>query len=145
VPIKPNLKKILMPYYEAANGKGGLLPDDVGKELYPLHSKLKKQFAKRKQVCVELKAQFEKELTKVTGKAARRQINIANKLNIDWIYDGPRHSFGTYRYFDLIRESGNPKRVLKEEMGTSVGCLDTNYIGAKVLPKQVEEYFSITA
>jgi len=145
VQIKPNLKKILMPHYEAANGKGGLLPDDVGKELYPLHSKLKKQFEKRKQVSDELKEQFEKELTKVTGKAARRQINISNKLSIDWVYDGPRHSFGTYRYFDLIRESGDPKEVLRKEMGTSVQCLDTNYIGAKVLPKQVEEYFSITA
>ena len=32
---------------------------------------------------------------------------------------------------------------LRREMGASVECLDTNYIGAGVGLKQVEEYFSI--
>ena len=55
---------------------------------------------------------------------------MANAANVDWIQDGPRHSFGTY---------------LKYEMVTGVASLDKNYLGAKVNGKQVEEYFSIAA
>ena len=58
-----------------------------------------------------------------------------------------RHSFGTYRHSQLRSEFKNqdPKDFLKYEMGTGVACLDKNYIAAKVKPKQVEKYFSITA
>ena len=54
---------------------------------------------------------------------------MANATNVDWIQDGPRHSFGTY---------------LKYEMGTGVASLDKNYIGAKVKGKQVNRYFSVS-
>ena len=54
---------------------------------------------------------------------------MANATNVDWIQDGPRHSFGTY---------------LKYEMGTCVASLDKNYLGAKVKGKQVNRYFSVS-
>ena len=54
---------------------------------------------------------------------------MANATNVDWIQDGPRHSFGTY---------------LKYEMATGVASLDKNYLGAKVKGKQVNRYFSVS-
>ena len=53
---------------------------------------------------------------------------MANAANVDWIQDGPRHSFGTYRYRDLFDEikgsddarSNNAKEYLRMEMGTGI-------------------------
>ena len=54
---------------------------------------------------------------------------MTNATNVDWIQDGPRHSFGTY---------------LKYEMGTGVASLDKNYLVAKVKAKKVNRYFSVS-
>ena len=54
---------------------------------------------------------------------------MANATCVDWILDGPRHSFGTY---------------LKYEMGTGVASLDKNYLVAKVKGKKVNRYFSVS-
>ena len=78
---------------------------------------------------------------------------MASAANVDRIKDGPRHSFGTYRYRDLFDEikgsddarSNHAKEYLRMEMGTGIECLDKNYIAAGVEPKQVKEYFSIAA
>ena len=78
---------------------------------------------------------------------------MANAANVDWIQDGPRHSFGTYRYRDLFDEikgsddarSNHAKEYLRMDMGTGIECLDKNYIAAGVESKQVKEYFSIAA
>ena len=78
---------------------------------------------------------------------------MASAANVDWIKDGPRGKFVTYRYRDLFDEiegsddarSNHAKEYLRMEMGTGIECVDKNYIAAGVEPKQVEEYFSIAA
>ena len=68
---------------------------------------------------------------------------MASAANVDWIQDGPRHSFGTYRYRDLFDEikgsddarSNHAKEYLRMEMVTGTDCVDKNYIAAGVEPE----------
>jgi len=151
VTIKENLKEILWPYFEKARGrgkvaKGGLLPPECAARLYPLFYQCVKEFKKRGEVTPETKAVFEKEFKSVRDSAAQAVNNIAKHIGIDWIQDGPRHSFGTYRYSELRSKDDDqdPKAFLKYEMGTGLKCLDKNYLGAKVNGKQVNRYFSVS-
>ncbi|MAT13641.1 MAG: hypothetical protein CMM02_21830 [Rhodopirellula sp.] len=147
VEIKPNLKEILWLYFERAKGKGGLLPSKCGAKLYPAFYQCQKEFSKRKKITPVSRLDFEKKYKSVRDSAGQANNNIAKHIGIDWIYDGPRHSFGTYRYSQLRSDNKyqDPKEFLEYEMGTGLSSLDKNYIAAKVKPKQVEKYFSITA
>ena len=63
---------------------------------------------------------------------------VLNKMaiaaNVDWIKDGPRGSFLTYRYRDLFDEiegsddarSNHAKEYLRMEMSTGIKWLDKN-------------------
>ncbi|MBU97963.1 MAG: hypothetical protein CL429_02600 [Acidimicrobiaceae bacterium] len=150
VEIKPNLKEILWPYFDKARGRGkamgGLLPSECAARLYPKYRQCQKEFKSRGRISLETKADFEKVFKSVRDSAGQAVNNIAKHIGIDWIQDGPRHSFGTYRYSQLRshNKDQDPKSFLKYEMGTGVACLDKNYIGAKVKPKQVDRYFSVS-
>ena len=132
---------------------GGLLPPECAARLYPLYHECQKEFKKPGSVTPETKAAFEKVFKSVRDSAGQAVNNIAKHIGVDWIQDGPRHSFGTYRYRDLFDEikgsddarSNHAKEYLRMEMGTGIECLDKNYIAAGVESKQVKEYFSIAA
>ena len=152
IEMKPNLVAMLQPYCQEADGKGGLLPEKLAGELYPLFYECQKQ-ASQGEVQVATKEVFEKKFKSVRDSAGQACNKMARAANVDWIQDGPRHSFGTYRYRDLFDEikgsddarSNHAKEYLRMEMGTGIECLDKNYIAAGVEPKQVKEYFSIAA
>tara|TARA_R100000152_G_C6762661_1_gene186957 strand:- start:89 stop:1609 length:1521 start_codon:yes stop_codon:yes gene_type:complete len=154
VKMKPNLIKMLKPYYEEADGKGGLLPTKLGDELYPLLYECAAQASSGQgEIKDEDKKAFEKKYKSVRNSAAQATKDIARLTNVKWIKNGPRHSYGTYRYRDLYEvingsedaRTNHAKEQLRLEMHTGDDCLDKNYIGAGVGLKQVEEYFSIAA
>jgi hypothetical protein len=152
--MKPNLIKMLKPYYEEADGKGGLLPTKLGDELYPLLYECAAQASSGQgEIKDEDKKAFERKYKSVRNSAAQATKDIARLTNVKWIKNGPRHSYGTYRYRDLYEvingsedaRTNHAKEQLRLEMHTGDDCLDKNYIGAGVGLKQVEEYFSIAA
>ena len=149
VRMKPNLKNILLPYYERSKGRGSVLPRELDKKLNPLYQLVRKQIETKGRAKRSDELKFEKMFLHVQLTCAQAYGRIAKRNNIKWIKDGSRHSYGSYRYRELFQHDApgsgeSAKSTLKEEMGTSLSMLNKHYIGAKGLGmKEVECYFKI--
>ncbi len=64
----------------------------------------------------------------------------ARRAGLDWVYNGPRHSFATY----ALRLTGDPGQVVKE-MGNSLAQLDRHYYSRadSVTSEAAKQYFAI--
>ena len=64
----------------------------------------------------------------------------ARRAGLDWVYNGPRHSFATY----VLRITRDPAQVVKE-MGNSLAQLDRHYNSRadSVTQEVAKEYFGI--
>ena len=151
VPLKPNLKKLILPYWEKQGGKGLMLPDDMRVKIEPLYYALCEEVKIHREIISEDKLAKYNVLSKSIGYTCSQAYGrIAKRLNIDWIRDGCRHSYGTFRYrelFDIMRDKESmetPKSTLQAEMGTGLDMLDNHYIGARgVDSKTVKQYFEV--
>tara|TARA_R100000900_G_scaffold143106_1_gene125527 strand:- start:354 stop:1742 length:1389 start_codon:yes stop_codon:yes gene_type:complete len=149
VKLKPNLKAIILPYWEAQGGRGLMLPPELRVKLEPLFYGLNAELAKTGKIRnKKAKREYDECLASIGGTFSQAFKRMAERLKLDWIRDGSRHSYGSYRYNQLFHQDNSDnfistKNTLKEEMGTNVENLEKHYVGSGIKLAEVNQYFSV--
>jgi hypothetical protein len=82
--------------------RGLILPDDMHEKIQPLYNPCKHEVEKRGRCKRENEDKFNKQLWAIQGTFGQAFMRIAKRLKIDWIKDGSPHSYGSYRYRELV-------------------------------------------